>query len=742
MLARFCVEISPCQQVIEAGRGDCIGETALCADLAHHNASFVCVRDTELVKLSTTAFRFLVQEHPQALMKLSGVMARRLSQMSGRTDKSVASVSHSLPLLGGLRQVAGGGGSGRFANIATIAIVPTSSAVDALAFARTLAASLAAHGRVRFIDRTAILEHLELEEDPNPLSSGHTWPAGSGASQSTRLRSHLAPGSSSPTISEGTDSPHAQFHTNTNHLEQFYYRKKISAFLTEQEAEYRYLLLIASADEHTGWSKCAVRQADVVLLVADEKQDPIPSASEHDLIWPQAASTSSFDSSKATRTSSYARNGTPASLQLIELVILHPDSCALPNGTRAFLEARPAHLNLHHHLRSTTRADFDRLARYLGGRSVGLVLSGGGARGLAHLGAIRAMEEQGVPIDFVGGTSQGAFMAALFASNPSAAAMDKPTRLLAARMGDMRTLIRDFTLPYMSWFSGAALSDTLKLFFGDAQIEDLWVHCFAMTTNISRANACAHRTGDIWRVVRASMSLLQFLPPMRQANGDILIDGGYVSNLPVDAMRDLFAPAMMVAVDIESKDGDSFQNVVNYGDDLSGFWIFQQRLWRWVNPFADSLRLPPFSDIVSSLNYINHNRDSQRVLENGSIDVYIRPPSMNAIALLDYGRVDEIVGLGYREASAQLMGWRAALNAEAAGGHGHGAALGLSSSAAGSSGSGGGIRRVRSLQDISPAASSAAHGSVAGTARTLTPTGHAFGSSSLTAATFRRARAE
>jgi len=326
----------------------------------------------------------------------------------------------------------------------------------------------------------------------------------------------------------------------------------------------------------------------------------------------------------------------------------------------------------------------------------------------------------------VGGTSQGAFMAALFASNPSAAAMDKPTRLLAARMGDMRTLIRDFTLPYMSWFSGAALSDTLKFFFGDAQIEDLWIHCFATTTNISRANACVHRTGDVWRAVRASMSLLQFLPPMRQANGDILIDGGYVSNLPVDSMRDLFAPSMVVAVDIESKDGDMYQNVVNYGDDLSGFWIFKQRLWRWVNPFADALRLPPFSDIVSSLNYINHNRDSQRVLENGSIDVYIRPPSMNAIALLDYGRLDEIVGLGYREASAQLMGWRAALNAEAA--------PGVASATAGSSA--GGMRRVRSLQDILPAASGDAQGSTTG-ARTLTPVG-----SSLTAATFRRARAE
>lgn len=83
-------------------------------------------------------------------------------------------------------------------------------------------------------------------------------------------------------------------------------------------------------------------------------------------------------------------------------------------GTASWLVARP-NLTRHHHIRLGSGNDIGRLARWMAGKAVGLVLSGGGSRGLAHLGVLCALEDAGVPVDVVGGTSQGAFMAALYA---------------------------------------------------------------------------------------------------------------------------------------------------------------------------------------------------------------------------------------------------------------------------------------------------------------------------------------
>ena len=97
----------------------------------------------------------------------------------------------------------------------------------------------------------------------------------------------------------------------------------------------------------------------------------------------------------------------------MELVLLHRDADRRPRGTARWLALHP--FVRHHHLRLGVPADFDRLARFLGGTAVGLVLGGGGARGFAHIGVMRALDEAGIPIDRVGGTSMGAMIAAQWA---------------------------------------------------------------------------------------------------------------------------------------------------------------------------------------------------------------------------------------------------------------------------------------------------------------------------------------
>jgi lysophospholipid hydrolase len=112
------------------------------------------------------------------------------------------------------------------------------------------------------------------------------------------------------------------------------------------------------------------------------------------------------------------------------------------------------------------------MSRRVTGRSVGLVLGGGGARGIAHVGVIRALIEAGVTVDLVGGTSQGAFCGALFAQNPdSYTDVERSTRAMAAQMASIKTKIFDLTLPLSSIFTGQSFNRGIRKLLGKMRIQ-------------------------------------------------------------------------------------------------------------------------------------------------------------------------------------------------------------------------------------------------------------------------------
>ncbi len=152
--------------------------------------------------------------------------------------------------------------------------------------------------------------------------------------------------------------------------------------------------------------------------------------------------------------------------------------------TKPFYDPRPG-LTLHHHIRLGSNSDIQRLARHLAGRAVGLVLGGGGARGLAHLGVLKAMEEVGLPVDFIGGTSQGAFMAALYAQWCHTRALGERSDELCRGIGSVTGLLRDFTLPILSMFSGKSFSATVRNALGNGDVRDTWLPFFCISTAIN-----------------------------------------------------------------------------------------------------------------------------------------------------------------------------------------------------------------------------------------------------------------
>jgi lysophospholipid hydrolase len=237
------------------------------------------------------------------------------------------------------------------------------------------------------------------------------------------------------------------------------------------------------------------------------------------------------------------------------LILVHHDTTLLPSGTRKWFAGRRLHT--HHHVRKSCVPHYDRLARYVAGRTIGVVFSGGGSRGLAHQGVLKSMREQNVPIDCIGGTSQGALMSALFAkhattSDKCTAAYESSIRDMCKKMGSLWGLLSDATFPVMSYFEGKKFSANIEALLGsDTCIEDLWIKYFCVTTNISSADISVHTTGVLWRAVRASMTILDYLPPML-IDQQLFVDGGYINNLPCDVMKGMYTMFISTLILLES----------------------------------------------------------------------------------------------------------------------------------------------------------------------------------------------
>lgn len=283
--------------------------------------------------------------------------------------------------------------------------------------------------------------------------------------------------------------------------------------------------------------------------------------------------------------------------------------------------------------------DFARLARYITGSTIGLVLGGGGARGAAHLGMIKAIMEAGIPIDMIGGVSIGAFMGALWAQENDLTAVIQKARDWSLKMTSLWRQILDLTYPVTAMFTGAAFNSTIKDVFGDRQIEDLWIPYFTVTTDITDSSPRVHRFGSLWRYVRSSMSLSGYLPPLCDpTDGHLLLDGGYVNNLPADVMHRVMGAKTIFAIDVGSHDET---DLTDYGDTLSGWWL----LWNRWNPLAKTVRVPSLPEIQSRLAYMSCVRHLEEVKKENYCK-YMRPP-IDSYKTFQFGAFDEIFKVGY-----------------------------------------------------------------------------------------------
>ncbi|XP_067941104.1 patatin-like phospholipase domain-containing protein 7 isoform X1 [Watersipora subatra] len=411
---------------------------------------------------------------------------------------------------------------------------------------------------------------------------------------------------------------------------------RLSSWLAMQEDTHR--TVIYQCDYHfTPWTQRCIRQSDVILIVALAEEQPKPGHLEN------------------------ALQGIAIRSQK-ELILLHRADATRPQNTVDWLNARDWCLS-HHHVRCPNRvflnkspdkilslyenvtkckpdinSDMCRIARFLTGTAIGLVLGGGGARGASQIGLIKAMVECGIPIDMVGGTSIGSFVGALWCEERNLTPVIHRARQWFGNMNSLWKKIYDLTYPITSMMTGYSFNRSLEDVFGDVQIEDLWIPYFNITTDITASKMRVHTSGDLWRYVRSSMSLAGYLPPLCDPkDGHLLLDGGYVNNVPADVMKSSGA-SLIFAVDVGAIEDT---NYTNYGDHLSGFWLLYKKWYPWAQP----VRVPSMDEIQSRLAYISCEKNLEHIRRSGLCE-YIRPP-IDKFRTLQFSAFDEIFDCGY-----------------------------------------------------------------------------------------------
>eukprot|EP00051_Salpingoeca_urceolata_P011709 m.145382 g.145382 ORF g.145382 m.145382 type:complete len:1146 (-) comp17222_c1_seq3:169-3606(-) len=564
----------------EYGRLEVVGDIEVLTNVKRAT-TVIAVRDTELVKIPGALLHAVKSEYPEVLLHIMGVLGKKMhGKLTGRSERRSK------------------------ANLNTIALLPVSSDVPMTAFVAQLRQVLALHGSTAHLNGDIVRRVTGL----NPNCTGS--------------------------------------------LDEY----QLSGWLESQEDRHQ-IVLYETDSFFSHWTSRCFKRADCVLVVGLGHNKPSISPLEIQL-------------------------ENVASRAQKELVLLHAATTVLPSRTAEWLELR-TWVGGHHHIRvdtdilpdpdapcdraaelgklldepedelvdlehgllpKTTQelvlSDCGRLARHLTGCSIGLTLGGGGARGIAHLGVIQVLEEAGVPIDMVGGTSIGSFIGGLYAMHRQykGGQMQAGARKLALGLSNYFLQALDLTYPITSMFTGRQFNRVIEEIFGNHCIEDSWIPYFCITTDVSASQMRVHTRGSMWRYVRSSMSLAGYLPPLCDpVDGHLLLDGGYVNNVPTDIMRSQGAKTVL-SVDVGAADVVDF---TNFGDELSGLWL----LWCKWNPFKPKPNVPDMQAISSRLAYICSSLQMDHATTEGRGNFYLRPP-IEPFGTLQWTAFDTIESVG------------------------------------------------------------------------------------------------
>ncbi|CAJ1410489.1 unnamed protein product [Effrenium voratum] len=473
-------------------RGRLCGELDDCLRRCPYSATLLASRDTELCRVSPTLLQLIAMDFPQAILHFSAYIGSRPSQV-----EDISSAKYKT----------------------TITVVPATENVDITRVCSELTTALSKLGTTMHISPST---HLFF----SPLLKG-----------------------------------------SAKTLDEF----RLARLLAEMEERRRWLVYEAEpacGGKVTDWTKRCVRQADHILVAAEfngQGRGDVPQTLNEQYVHTtaplyvtrellllhngtikgKASGLASMDD-WFVGSAAHADTLKPGVSGFVRHHLFGAGFGKCQRSTRHYLNCRPW-ARRWHHVRGEDLRDWARVARLLAGKAVGVCFGGGGARGNVHFGVIQAMQELDIPIDVVSGTSFGALAAAMYAiSAPEPTSLRSVVKRVMTTQFSTRKLLWDLTFPRTANFTGAFLNSMLKDIFARRRCEDLLIPFSCTSTDIVQFKEKVHRDGPIWRVVRASMSLVGIAPPLphqeRRENGKVtttlLVDGGYSNQYPIEVLRE------------------------------------------------------------------------------------------------------------------------------------------------------------------------------------------------------------
>lgn len=173
---------------------------------------------------------------------------------------------------------------------------------------------------------------------------------------------------------------------------------------------------------------------------------------------------------------------------------------------------------------------------------VGLALGSGGARGFAHLGVIKVLRDEGIPIDLIAGSSMGALVASFYGAGLDVDRLYKLSRVFK------RKYYLDFTVPKMGFIAGKRVKELIRIFTHGKTIEELDIPIGVVATDLVSGEKVVFKTGPIAEAVRASIAIPGIFVP-EKLDGRLFVDGGVVDRIPVSVAREMGAD-IVIAVDV------------------------------------------------------------------------------------------------------------------------------------------------------------------------------------------------
>ncbi|GMQ25990.1 hypothetical protein Aoki45_26720 [Algoriphagus sp. oki45] len=312
----------------------------------------------------------------------------------------------------------------------------------------------------------------------------------------------------------------------------------------------------------------------------------------------------------------------------IYLLFLHGKEASMPIGTSSWLEKRT--INLHIHVRQDNLKDIRRFCRIITNDATGLVLGGGGAKGYAHLGVVKALQEKGIEIDFLGGTSAGA----IYGISMSFSDFDfEKIEDIIQHAVKSKLTSNDLSLPLISILSGKKVRRFVQNLYNKYDLEDIWVNSYCVSTNYSRATAKIHDRGPIWRQVLASMAIPGVFPPV-VIDQYLHVDGAVMENLPIEPMY-RYPISKIIAVSLSGL----IDRKVEFENTPSNWSLFWDKILG-----KKQYKLPNLGSLI--INSLMLNSQQRQEITKSKVSHYFEL-SLKGVGLLDERKWKQILKKGY-----------------------------------------------------------------------------------------------